>query len=217
MTESIISAVKQKKLIAIVRGVESEKCIRVAQALYDGGIRLMEITYDQKHPESWQQTAESIGAVAKAFSGKMYVGAGTVTCTELVELTHEKGGQFIISPDVDTDVIHRTVELGMVSMPGALTPTEIMTAHKAGAHFVKLFPAGELGVGYLKAVKAPISHVDLLVVGGIDDKNVADFLRAGAAGAGIGGNLVNKAWVEAGEYEKITDVAKVLVAAVQEG
>ena len=217
MTESIISAVKQKKLIAIVRGVESEKCIRVAQALYDGGIRLMEITYDQKHPESWQQTAESIGAVAKAFSGKMYVGAGTVTCTELVELTHEKGGQFIISPDVDTDVIHRTVELGMVSMPGALTPTEIMTAHKAGAHFVKLFPAGELGVGYLKAVKAPISHVELLVVGGINEKNVATFLASGAAGAGIGGNLVNKTWVEAGEYEKITDVAKVLVAAVQEG
>ncbi len=217
MTESIISAVKQKKLIAIVRGVESEKCIRVAQALYDGGIRLMEITYDQKHPESWQQTAESIGAVAKAFSGKMYVGAGTVTCTELVELTHENGGQFIISPDVDVDVIRRTRELGMVSMPGALTPTEIMTAHKAGAHFVKLFPAGELGVGYLKAVKAPISHVELLVVGGINEKNVATFLASGAAGAGIGGNLVNKTWVEAGEYEKITDVAKVLVAAVQEG
>lgn len=217
MKEAIISAVKQEKLIAIVRGVESEKCLKVAQALYEGGIRLMEITYDQKNPQSWQQTAESIGAVAKAFEGKMFVGAGTVTCTELVELTHQNGGQFIISPDVDTDVIHRTVELGMVSMPGALTPTEVMTAYKAGAHFVKLFPAGVLGTSYLKAVKAPISHVDLLVVGGIDEKNVADFLKVGAAGAGIGGNLVNKAWVEAGEYEKITNVAKALVAAVQEG
>lgn len=217
MKEAIISAVKQEKLIAIVRGVESEKCLKVAQALYDGGIRLMEVTYDQKNPGIWEQTAQAIGAVAEAFADRMYVGAGTVTCTELVELTHKHGGQFIISPDVDTDVIRRTVELGMVSIPGALTPTEVMTAHKAGAHFVKLFPAGVLGTSYLKAVKAPISHVDLLVVGSIDEKNVADFLKAGAAGAGVGGNLVNKAWVEAGEYEKITAVAKALVAAVQEG
>lgn len=216
MNEKIIEAIKKHKLIAIVRGVESEKCLKVAQALYDGGIRLMEITYNQKAPEKWEETACAIGALAKAFSGKMYIGAGTVTCPELVELTASHGGQFIISPDVDTDVIRRTRQLGMVSIPGALTPTEVMTAHKAGAHFVKLFPAGVLGTGYLKAVKAPISHIDLLVVGGIDEKNVADYLAVGACGAGIGGNLVNKSWVESGEYEKITQVAKALVAAVQE-
>lgn len=215
MEEKIIRAVKENKLIAIVRGVESEKCVRIAQALYDGGFRLMEITYDQKHPESWEETAKAIGAVAKAFEGRMYVGAGTVTCTELVELTHKYGGQFIISPDVNEDVIRRTRQLGLVSMPGALTPTEVMVAHRAGANFVKLFPAGNLGAGYVKAVKAPISHVDLLVVGGIDEKNVASFLAVGAAGAGIGGNLVNRAWVEAGEYEKITEVAQALVAAVK--
>lgn len=216
MKEKLIQAIKEHKLIAIVRGVESEKCMKVAQALYDGGIRLMEITYNQKAPEMWEETACTIGALAKAFSGKMYVGAGTVTCPELVELTAKHGGQFIISPDVDTDVIRRTRELDMISIPGAMTPTEVMTAYKAGAHFVKLFPAGVLGTGYLKAVKAPISHIDLLVVGGIDEKNVADFLAAGAAGAGIGGNLVNKTWVENGEFEKITQVAKAMVAAVQE-
>ena len=213
MEEKIIQAVKENKLIAIVRGVESEKCVKIAQALYDGGFRLMEITYDQKHPESWEETAKTIGAVAKTFQGSMYIGAGTVTCTQLVELTHKYGGQFIISPDVNESVIRRTRELGMVSIPGALTPTEVMTAHYAGANFVKLFPAGNLGTGYVKAVKAPISHVDMLVVGGIDENNVASFLAAGAAGAGIGGNLVNKAWVEAGQYEKITEVAKALVAA----
>lgn len=214
MEQKIIDAVKEHKLIAIVRGVESDKCKRIAQALYDGGIRLMEITYDQKHPETWEETACAIGAVAEEFAGKMYVGAGTVTNVELVELTHNYGGQFIISPDVNEDVIRRTRQLHMVSMPGALTPTEVMTAHRAGANFVKLFPAGNLGTGYVKAVKAPISHVELLVVGGIDEKNVASFLAVGAAGAGIGGNLVNRAWVEAGQYEKITEVAKALVAAV---
>ena len=86
MEEKIIQAVKENKLIAIVRGVESEKCVKIAQALYDGGFRLMEITYDQKNPQSWEETAQAIGAVAKAFEGRMYVGAGTVTCTELVEL-----------------------------------------------------------------------------------------------------------------------------------
>ena len=211
----IIQAIKESKLIAIVRGVESEKCIKIAQALYDGGFRLMEITYDQKHPEVWENTARTIGEVAKAFAGKMYIGAGTVTCPELVELTHKYGGQFIISPDTNEAVIKRTCELGMVSIPGALTPTEVMVAHRAGADFVKLFPAGNFGTGYVKAVKAPLSHVEMLVVGGIDEKNVASFLAVGASGAGIGGNLVNLAWVKEGKYEKITEVAKALVAAVQ--
>ena len=215
MKDLIKQSIKENKLIAIVRGVEADRCIKVAQALYEGGIRLMEITYDQKHPESWEETAATVGAVAKAMEGKMYVGSGTVTCTELVELTHKYGGRFIISPDVNEAVIRRTCELGMVSIPGGLTPTEVMTAHNAGADFVKLFPVGVLGAGYLKAVKAPVSHVDLLVVGGIDEKNVASFLDAGACGAGIGGNLVNRAWVNAGEYSKITEVARLLVEAVK--
>ncbi len=216
MKNTIKQAIKDHKLIAIVRGVEAEKCLRVAQALYEGGFRLMEITYDQKHPETWEDNAKTIGFVAKEMEGKMYVGAGTVTCTELVELTHKYGGQFIISPDVNEDVIRRTCQLGMVSIPGGLTPTEVMTAHRAGADFVKLFPAGNLGAAYVKAVKAPISHVDVLVVGGVDENNISTFLAAGAAGAGIGGNLVNLNWVNAGQYENITEVARRLVAAVKE-
>lgn len=215
MRETIKRAVRENKLIAIVRGVRPEICIKVAQALYDGGLRLMEITYDQRRPDSWQDTAAAIGAVAEAFRGRMHVGAGTVTCTELVELTHRVGGQFIISPDVNEAVIRRTVELGLVSVPGAMTPTEVMVAHRAGADFVKLFPAGSLGPGYLKAINAPVSHVELLAVGGIDENNAAQYLAAGAVGAGIGGSLVNLAWVEAGEYEKITRAAQRLVDAVK--
>lgn len=215
MKQSIINAVETHKLIAIVRGAAPEKCEKVAQALYEGGFRLMEITYDQKHPETWKDTAAAIGAVAKAFEGKMYVGAGTVTCPELVELTAEAGGQFIISPDVNEEVIRKTNELGLVSIPGALTPTEVLTAHRAGADFVKLFPVGTLGAGYLKAVKAPISHVKMLVVGGVDEKNIASFLAAGAAGAGIGGNLVNGALVEAGQFDRITHNARAFLAAIQ--
>lgn len=215
MKNAIKNSIKENKLIAIVRGVEPETCVRIAQALYDGGFRLMEITYDQKHPETWESTAQTIGAVAEAFAGRMYIGAGTVTCPELVELTHKYGGRFIISPDMNEAVITRTCELGMVSIPGALTPTEITSAHRAGADFVKLFPAGVFGASYIKAVKAPISHIDLLVVGGVNENNVASFLSAGAIGAGIGGNLVNAAWVKAGQYEKITETARLLVDRVK--
>lgn len=215
MKNEIKNSIKENKLIAIVRGVEPETCVRIAQALYDGGFRLMEITYDQKHPETWESTAQTIGAVAEAFAGRMYIGAGTVTCPELVELTHKYGGRFIISPDMNEAVITRTCELGMVSIPGALTPTEITSAHRAGADFVKLFPAGVFGASYIKAVKAPISHIDLLVVGGVNENNVASFLAAGAIGAGIGGNLVNAAWVKAGQYEKITETARLLVDSVK--
>lgn len=215
MRESIIELIEKEKIIAIVRGAEPEQCKAVAQALYAGGIRLMEITYDQKRPESWQATANAIGALAREYEGRMFVGAGTVTCTQLVELTARAGGAFIISPDTDVEVIKKTRELGLVSMPGALTPSEIKTAHNAGADFVKLFPAGSLGAGYLKAVKAPLSHIKLMAVGGVNEENAAEFLKAGAAGLGVGGNLAKKAWIEAGEYDRLTAAAKALVEAVR--
>ena len=216
MRDQVIQQIEQEKIIAIVRGVGPEQCMKVADALYAGGIRLMEITYNQKDPASFQATADAISAITKAYEGRMFVGAGTVTTTELVELTAKAGGKFIISPDTNPDVIRRTRELDMVSMPGALTPTEIMTAHRAGSDYVKLFPAGDLGPNYVKAVRAPISHVKMTAVGGINEKNMADFLKAGVCGFGIGGNLANKAWIEAGEFDKITETARAMVAVVKE-
>lgn len=214
MREQVLQWVEREKIIAIVRGIESEKCVKVAQALYEGGIRLMEVTYDQKAPDSWKSTAQAIGDVAKAFDGRLLVGAGTVTTPEMVKLTQVAGGQFIISPDTNVDVIRRTRELDLVSMPGALTPSEILAAHSAGADIVKLFPAANLGPGYLKAVRAPISHVKIMAVGGVNEGNIGEFLAAGAVGAGIGGNLANRAWIEEGRFDKITQTARALVAAV---
>lgn len=215
MRDQVIQKVKEEKLIAIVRGIKPELCLKVAQALYDGGVRLMEITYDQKKPSSWIQTAEAIQTVADAFEGRIFVGAGTVTSIELVEMTFAHKGQYIISPDTDAEVIKRTRELGMVSMPGALTPSEIKQAYNAGADFVKVFPAGYLGAGYMKAVKAPLNHIPMLAVGGISDKNVQEFLAAGADGFGIGGNLAKKAWIDAGEFHKLTEAAKATAAAIR--
>lgn len=214
MNEEVLAAIEKYKIIAIVRGVESSKCMKVAEALYAGGIRLMEITYNQSAPESWETTAKAIGDIAEAFKGKMFAGAGTVTSTKLVELTAAAGGRYIISPNTNTDVIRKTKELGLISIPGAMTPSEILTAHEAGADFVKLFPASDLGISYLKAIRAPISHVKLMATGGINEGNAKAFLDAGASGLGIGGGLANKKAIEAGEFEKLTEAAKAIVAAI---
>lgn len=214
MRQEMIQTVEREKLIAIIRGADREQCMRVAEALYEGGIRLMEITYNQSDPASFRNTADTIAQLVKQFEGRMLIGAGTVTTPELAEMTAAAGGRFIISPDTNETVIRRTRELGLVSIPGAMTPTEVMQAHNAGADFVKLFPAGLMGSAYFKALCAPISHVKMLAVGGINDRNIGDFLRAGAVGAGISGDLANRAWIEKGEYFKITETAKKLVTAV---
>lgn len=205
--EELYEFVEREKVIAIVRGVAPEKCIRVAEALYEGGIRMMEITFNAKAPETDEQIAQCIAAVNQHFLGEMLVGAGTVLNVRQVELTAKVGGSYTISPNVNEDVIRKSNELGMLSMPGALTPTEITTAHEAGASFVKLFPVANLGSAYVKAVRAPLGHVKMLAVGGINEKNFEEFLQAGVCGAGVGGNLANKAWIDAGEYYKITKVA----------
>lgn len=215
MREQVIRKIEAERLIAIVRGVAPAQCLKLAEALYAGGIRLMEITYDQKNPDSFRDTADAISAIGEAYGGNMLVGAGTVTTVELVELTARANGKFIISPDVNIDVIRRARERNMVSLPGALTPTEILAAHHAGADFVKLFPAASLGIDYAKAVKAPISHVKLLAVGGIHENNVGSFLNAGMCGAGVGGSLTNRAWIESGAYGRVTEAAQKLVNAVK--
>ena len=208
MREQIIQKVKDKKIVAIVRGVYGEDCVNLARALCEGGIELLEVTFDQSKPESLERTSDTIRQLVAQLGDKMIFGAGTVTTLEMLELARNAGAQFVVSPDTNEEVIKATVAAGMVSMPGALTPTEIVTAHRYGADFVKLFPAGTQGTGYLKAVTAPLNHIPILAVGGVNEKNIADFLNAGAVGAGVGGNLVNKTWIANGEFDKITALAK---------
>ena len=208
MREKVIQEILDKKIIAIVRGVEPAKVLNIAQALYDGGITLVEVTFNQKNPASWQETADSIAAIKAHMGDKVLVGAGTVTSVELVELAAKAGAGYIISPDTDPAVIRRTKELGLVSLPGAYTPSEAKQAHNAGADFVKLFPCVGDAPAYLKALCAPLSHIKFLAVGGVNADNAADFLKAGAVGVGVGSCLVNKKWADAGEFEKITAEAK---------
>lgn len=214
MREKIIQAIEKQRIITIVRGVKSEKLIPLAEAMYDGGIRLLEITYDANGIISDDETAHNIEMLAKHFEGRMYIGAGTVITEKQVELTKNAGGGFIISPDTYESVIRKTRELGMVSIPGALTPSEIQAAHRYGADFVKLFPVANLGIDYVKAIKAPLSHIKLLAVGGIDEKNIADYLNAGVCGVGIGSNIVDKKLIEKNDFSEISELAKKYTRAI---
>ncbi len=215
MREDILKTIEEEKIIVIVRGVESEKLIPLAQAMYDGGIRLLEITYSANGKVSDEETAKNIKLLSEHFEGRMYIGAGTVLTEKQVELTKAAGGKFIISPDTNTDVIKKSRELGMISMPGALTPSEIQEAHRAGADFVKMFPITNMGTEYVKAVKAPLSHIKLLAVGGVDDTNMADYLKVGVSGFGVGSNIIDKKLLAAEDYEGITKLAQKYVAVVK--
>lgn len=215
MRQQTIQAILDHKIIAIVRGVDGDSILKIAHALYEGGIRLVEVTFNQKDPASFHKTAEAIRSIREEMGDKMLVGAGTVTTPELVDMAAEAGALYIISPDTDAAVIRRTRELGLVSLPGAYTATEAKQAHLAGADMVKLFPCIEGAPAYLKALCAPLSHIRFLAVGGVNADNCAEFFKAGAVGIGVGSCLVNKKWADAGRFDLITEEAKKFVRNIE--
>lgn len=216
MRNQILETLEQEKLVVIVRGIKRELLIPLAEAMYRGGIRLLEITYsaDGKIPD--EEIADRIKMLAEHFSGRMFIGAGTVLTEKQVELTAQAGGGFIISPDTNPTVIKKTRESGLVSMPGSLTPTEIMTAHNAGADFVKLFPIDTMGPAYVKAIKAPLSQIKMLAVGGVSLDNIAEYKKLGISGFGIGSNIIDKKLIESGDFDGITSLAKEYVSLIKE-
>ena len=213
--QEVINAIGEHKIIAIVRGVKKEQLIPLAEALYRGGVRLVELTYNACGNPADEETAENIALLAAHMKGRMYVGAGTVLTVGQVELTKKAGGCFIISPNVSEAVIAHTRFEGLVSIPGALTPTEIVAAHEAGADFVKLFPVGNMGSAYIKAVSAPLSHIPMLAVGGVTPENLQEYQAAGAVGFGIGTNIVDKKLLMQEDYEGITALAQRYTNAVK--
>ena len=211
--ESIKRLIQETRLIVIARGMEPQRMLDAAEALYAGGVRLLECTFDHWRKDCEQANRRLISALAERFSGRMQIGAGTVLTVREAEAAVDAGASFLISPGADEKVIVRTREMGAVSIPGALTPTEIVAAWHAGADFVKLFPVGSLGPGYVKAVRAPLAHIPMLAVGGVTLENIPAFLKSGVSGFGIGGSILSGA--ATGDLNSITETARAYVQAVQ--
>ena len=208
----VLNLILEKKIITIVRGTYGDDLRKLAHALYDGGIRFMEVTFDQKDPDCIAKTAGAISMLNAEFAGcDFYAGAGTVLTKEQVKAAFDAGASYIISPNPNPEVIRYTKELGLVSIPGAMTPTEILFAHDCGADIVKLFPAATLGLKYVKDILAPISHVAIIATAGITEENFAEFLKLGLKGAGISGRLTDKKLIAAGDWEEFTRRAKAFV------
>jgi len=214
VSDKTISLILEKKLIAIIRGADIDTVLPTAQALYDGGIRLLEVTFNHKSPETYVETLKCIESINKQFGENLITGAGTVLTPDQAESACNAGAKYIVSPNTDADVIRKTKKLGMISVPGAFTPTECVAAHNFGADFIKLFPAGEVGPDYLKALCAPLSHLRFIAVGGITETNIPLYLNSGATALAVGSNLANKSWIKSGNFTKITETAKKYVSAV---
>lgn len=198
-----IEEIHRQKLFAIIRGIKPAQIIPTVNALLAGGVKLLEVTFNSN--ESDKATIESIEIIRTHFTDRVICGVGTVTKPEQVSSASSAGAQFVVSPNTDVNVIRTTRESELVSIPGALTPTEIVHAHQSGADFVKLFPGGVFPPAYFRAIKAVLKNIPLIMVGSIDDRNALEYLRNGAAGVGVGDYLVNANAVSEGKFNDITD------------
>lgn len=214
MNESIHYLIQRTKIIAISRKLYGKELEAWCGAMFRGGIELLEITFDQSDSDRLRKTGDAIATMTDTFTEKSF-GAGTVLTTDQVKCAADAGAKFIISPNVDADVIRETKRLGLISIPGAMTPTEILSASRFGADYVKLFPAESLGIGYIKSIMAPINHIKLIATGGVNVKNAKSFLDLGMAGLGIGGNLCPKDLIDSDNFEKLEENARAMANAIR--
>ncbi|MFC6400840.1 bifunctional 4-hydroxy-2-oxoglutarate aldolase/2-dehydro-3-deoxy-phosphogluconate aldolase [Mammaliicoccus sciuri] len=180
-----LQTIKETKLIAILRNANPNDILPIVETLYKAGIRAIEVTMNSP------KALESIELISNEMKDKVVVGAGTVLDAESARLAILSGATFILSPTVDKDTIRMSKKYGAVSIPGALTPTEILEAYEYGGDIIKVFPTTSLGPEYIKDLQGPLPHIPLLPTGGVSIDNVTDFIEAGAVGVGLGSALVN--------------------------
>jgi 2-dehydro-3-deoxyphosphogluconate aldolase/(4S)-4-hydroxy-2-oxoglutarate aldolase len=198
-----LNELKMGKLVAVIRGARKDQILPIAHALKEGGVRTFEITVETPN------VCTLIEKVKGEFGDEIIVGAGTVLDPETARMTIMAGAEFIFSPNVNVETIKMTKRYGVVSIPGALTPTEILTAYEYGGDIIKVFPADVMGVSYFKSLQGPLPHIPLMPTGGISLDNIINYLNAGAVAAGIGSSLVNAGKIKSEkDYIELTARAK---------
>ena len=200
--------IQKHRFIAILRHIPLHTIDDVTRALYEGGIRIIEVTFNPSNPDTVKETKEIIRKIKAQYGNKISVGAGTVINVEFARAAWEAGAEFIVSPCTKESVISFTKKNGMLSIPGAYTPTEIMNAYDMGADIVKIFPVAPNEVGYLKNVMSPLSHIPFIPTGGINPDTVEAFLSTGALAVAAGATIVTKDLAECGDWETIKANAK---------
>ncbi len=206
----ILNQIEASRVIAVLRGLRMDNAIDIANALYQGGITTLEITMETP------KALKIIEKIRTELGEKVLVGAGTVLDPETARSAIMAGSAFVFSPTVNEKTIEMTKRYGVFSVPGAFSPTEVLSAVEAGADAVKIFPASVLGSRYLKDIKGPLPHIPLIPTGGIDLDNAHEFIQAGAVAVGVGGSLVNlKEETKSDFLKNITMKSKQFIQAIE--
>ena len=208
--ESDLRRVLDCGIVAVVRSPDSQQLVEAAQALADGGVDVVEITM------TVPDALDVVRQVRRALGDRLLLGAGTILDPETARAALLAGAEYLVAPTVNLDVIRLCQRYDKLVMPGAFTPTEILTAWEAGADIVKVFPADVLGPAFFKAMRGPLPQIRLMPTGGVDLTTAADFLRAGACCLGVGGQLVEPKAVAARNFDRIRDLARRYAAVVSE-
>ncbi len=206
----------KEKLVIIARGVEKETLLDAAEALADAGVRFLESTFDHRQENCIAENAEKIAALRKRLGGRMHIGAGTVLNVQEVQAAFDAGCEYIIAPNTKEAVIAETKRLGMYSIPGAATATEICNAWDMGADMVKFFPADDLGMHYITNLRGPLPHIPLMATGGVNPETIPEFLRRGINAVGTGITVLRPELVREKNYAAIADLAREHIRAIQQ-
>ena len=203
MSESTAQILERVGLIPVLRAKSTKQALAAVDAMVAGGVTVVEVTM------TCPDACGVLRALKSQYGPKVLLGSGTVTRVKDAEATIEAGAEFVVSPSIHVDVISATRAAGKLSVPGALTPTEVVTAEAAGADYIKIFPCSALGgAPYLKALLAPFPHLKLIPTGGVTVQTAESFLKAGARALGVGGDLVNLTAIDEGHPEIVTNAAK---------
>ncbi len=209
--KAIVGRMTANGVVAIMRHTEASLAVEAAEALLAGGVDVVEVTLNTAG------ALDMIKMLARALGSRMVIGAGTVLTADAVDQAVDAGARFIVAPNTSPHVISRASHHDIPSVPGAFTPTEIMTAWDAGADIVKLFPASAGGPRYLKDVRGPLNFIPICPTGGVSPSNVADFIRAGAVAVGAGSDLVDKGVVDRREWAELERRSRSFVDGVHQG
>jgi 2-dehydro-3-deoxyphosphogluconate aldolase/(4S)-4-hydroxy-2-oxoglutarate aldolase len=206
----VLQRIAETGIVPVVRASSAEEAMQVIEAIRAGGITILEITM------TVPRAVRVIEQVADAYGDEVVVGAGTVLDAETARACILAGANFVVSPSLNLATIETCLRYSIVVTPGALTPTEVVTAWQAGADAVKIFPCSAMGgAKYLRALKAPLPQVEMIPTGGVSLTTAAEFIQAGAFALGVGADLVDTKAIRAGQSEKVTEAARAYLAAVQ--
>lgn len=205
----------KEKLVAICRTLPTEKLGSVAKALVSGGVKILEITIDQTAEDPASVIKDAMDTVRNAVGDQLCLGCGTVLNCEQLQMAVDAGAKFYLSPNFKEDVVKKAKEMGIVAIPGALTPTEIVNAWEAGADIVKLFPADDMGYHYIWNLKGPLPHIPLLASGGVNPDTIPTYLEYGVAAVGTGVSIINRDMLAEDDYEGIANLARKHVDAIK--